>query len=123
MGSYVELNDTLQITEAQGFPADRLVLSRHLESPYSAVDFEGEVFAFVDKPGARIFHSPPCRVFLVHSIDGRWLYWGHVLIIEQTIHSETNTTSGKFVITKIYDPSHQRSMSTHEPGTGKEFVF
>lgn len=123
MGSYIELNDTLQITAAQGFPSERLVLSRHIESPYDATDFKDEVFSFFDKPGPRIFHASPLRVFLVHNTDDRWLYWGHALIIEQTIHSDTNTTSGKFVISKIYDQAHQRSMSTHEVPAGAEYVF
>ena len=30
-------------------------------------------------------------------------------------------TSGKFIITKIYPPNHQRSMSVYEVDTGKEF--
>jgi hypothetical protein len=123
VGSYVELNDTLQITTEQGFPADRLVLSQHVEAPYRASDFENEEFSFSGKPGARVFHTPPCRVFLAHNIDGRWLYWGHVSITEQTIHSDSDTTSGKFVITKIYDPAHQRAMSTLEVEPGKEFLF
>lgn len=31
--------------------------------------------------------------------------------------------SGKFVITKIYDPDHQKAMSTHEVEEGKAFIF
>lgn len=122
MGSYIELNDTLQITSEQGFPVE-LDLKKHLEKPFSAEDFKGRIFTFKDKPAMRIFHPAPTRVFLVHNIDGRWLYWGHCLITEQTIDAETKTTSGKFIITKIYSPEHQRNMSQIEVESGKEFLF
>lgn len=121
MGSRIELNDTLQLTTQQGFPAE-LLLARHLEKPFSAADFEGRTFTF-EKPGMRIYHPAPTRVFLVHNIDGKWLYWGHALILEQTIHAERGTTTGTFLITKIYDPAHQRSMSRNEVDAGKEFPF
>lgn len=122
MGSFIELNDTLQITTEQGFPAE-LDLQKHLQKPFAAEDFADRVFTFQDKPGARIFHLPPTRVFLVHNIDDKWLYWGHCLIVEQTINAEKKTTSGKFTIIKIYPPDHQRSMSQLETLKGKEYIF
>ena len=122
MGSYIEFNDTLQITTEQGFPAE-LDLQKHLQKPFKAEQFAGKVFTFKDKPGLRLFHSAPCRVFLVHNIDGKWLYWGHCLIMEQTMNAETKTTSGKFIITKIYSPSHQQIMSREEVDAGKEYLF
>ena len=120
MGSYIELNDTLQLTTEQGFPKD-LVLEKHLKKPFRAEDFKGEVFSFKDKPNMRLYHPAPIRVFLVHNIDGKWLYWGHCQVIEQTIHADSKTTSGKFIITKIYSPEHQKAMSLHEVDPGKEF--
>ncbi len=122
MGSKIEFNDTLQITSEQGFPAE-LKLEQHLKKPFQAEDFAGRVFTFHSKPGARFYHPAPGRVFLVHNIAGKWLYWGQVQIIEQTINSETNTTSGKFIITKIYTPDHQRSMSINEVDKGNEYNF
>lgn len=120
MGSYIEFNDTLQITTAQGFPPE-LTLEAHLKKPFTADDFKGRVFDFHDKPNMRVYHSPPCRVFLVHNIDDKWLYWGHCLIVEQTIHAETKTTSGRFIIIKIYPPEHQRAMSLNEVSLGHEY--
>jgi len=120
MGSYIELNDTLQITTAQGFPAE-LALEKHVKNPISADEFKGKVFTFHDKPNMRVYHTAPCRVFLVHNIDGKWLYWGHVQIVEQTIDASKKTTSGKFIITKIYTPEHQREMSIHEVDAGKSY--
>ncbi len=120
MGSYIELNDTLQLTSEQGFPKE-LVLERHLKKPFESEDFKGRVFFFKDKPNMRIFHPAPVRCFLVHNINGKWLYWGHCHVIEQTIHADSKTTSGKFIITKIYTPDHQKSMSTYEVEKGKEF--
>jgi hypothetical protein len=120
MGSHIELNDTLQLTTEQGFPKE-LSLENHLKKPFTADDFKNKVFSFKDKPDVRIFHPAPTRCFLVHNISGKWLYWGHCEIIEQTINADTKTTSGKFVITKIYTPEHQKSMSMHETPSGKNF--
>ncbi len=120
MGSFIELNDTLQITTEQGFPSE-LDLQKHLERPFTADDFRGRVFEFGGKPNMRVFHPAPTRVFLVHNIGDKWLYWGHCHIVEQTIHADTKTTSGKFTITKIYTPEHQHSMSIYEAREGSEF--
>ena len=122
MGSFIELNDTLQITTEQGFPVE-LDLEKHLKNPITLEQFKDKIFSFQNKPGIRLFHSAPNRVFLVHNIDGRWLYWGHCLIIEQTINSETKTTSGKFIITKIYNSEHQKFMSQEEVDPGKEYLL
>lgn len=122
MGSYIEFNDTLQITTEQGFPKE-LDLKKHLEKPFTADEFKDKVFAFKNKQNMRVFHPAPTRCFLVHNIDGKWLYWGHCLILEQTIDATTKTTSGKFIITKIYPPEHQKSMCKHEVEQGKEFLF
>jgi hypothetical protein len=119
MGSFIEFNDTLQLTTEQGFPKE-LVLEKHIKKPFTAAEFKGKVFSF-DKPGIRLFHPAPIRVFLVHNINGKWLYWGHCQITEQTIHSAAKTTSGRFIITKIYTHEHQKSMSTYEVDSGKEF--
>lgn len=119
MGSHIEFNDTLQLTTEQGFPSE-LYLEQHLKKPFTADDFKGELLSF-EKPDVRIFHPAPVRCFLVHNIKGKWLYWGHCQVIEQTIHTDSKTTSGKFVITKIYTPEHQKSMSKYEVDVGKEF--
>ena len=60
MGSYVEINDTLQITREQGFPKE-LSLEQHLKNPYIAEQFEGKVFEFKDKPSIRNYQMPPVR--------------------------------------------------------------
>lgn len=120
MGSFIELNDTLQITTEQGFPKE-LDLKRHQRKPFKAKDFAGRVFEFQNKKDMRIYHPAPVRVFLVHNIDGKWLYWGHAHIIEQTIHADTKTTSGKFKIVKIYDPEYQKQISRNEVDKGKEY--
>ena len=93
MGSFIELNDTLQITTEQGFPKE-LTLEHHLQKPFIAEGFAGRVFDF-NKPDLRLFHPAPTRVFLVHNIDGKWLYWGHALILEQTIHPKKKKKNKK----------------------------
>jgi len=121
MGSQIELNDTLQITTEQGFPEVILNIDEHKENPVTIDQVEGKVFEFKDKPGARIYQIPPTRCFLVHNISGKWLYWGKILMLEQTINSETNTTSGKFKIIEIYDPEYQEQITRHECPEGKSF--
>lgn len=119
MGSVIEFNDSLQLTTEQGFPAD-LQLARHLKKPFTAEQFSDRVFEF-QKPNMRLFHPAPTRVFLVHNINGTWLYWGHCHILEQTIHAKTKMTTGKFVITEIYDPVHQRAMTERETRPGENY--
>lgn len=120
MGSLVEFNDTLQITTEQGFPLE-LDLAKHTEKPFTAQDFAGRIFEFKDKPKPRIYHPSPTRIFLVQNINDKWIYWGHCVILEQTIHSETGTTSGKFKILKIYSPEHQRLMTQNESPDGLSY--
>ncbi|MEK6887690.1 MAG: hypothetical protein AABX14_01965 [Candidatus Aenigmatarchaeota archaeon] len=119
MGSFIEFNDTLQLTTEQGFPKE-LKLEKHIKKPFTIKDFESRVFEF-DKPNMRLYHPAPIRVFLVHNINGKWLYWGHSHIIEQTIHSDTKTTTGKFKIVKIYDPKYQEQVSRNETKKGCEY--
>jgi hypothetical protein len=57
----------------------------------------------------------------VHNIGGKWLYWGHVHMVEQTIHADTKTTTGKFKIFKIYDPKYQMEISRNEVDKDKEY--
>ncbi len=101
MGSYIEINDTLQITKEQGFPSE-LIISKHEENPFMAEDFKDRVFEFCDKPAIRIFQAPPVRVFLVENVDGKWIYWGLVHILEVKHNLENKTTSGKFKIIDIF---------------------
>lgn len=105
MGSIVEINDTLQLTSEQGFP-NELNLERHLEQPISAQQFQGRTFSFFGKKGARLYKSPPVRNFLVENRAGKWIYWGLVLVTEETLRS--GETSGKFEITYIYTPEEMR---------------
>ncbi|MCL5410579.1 MAG: hypothetical protein M1324_01845 [Patescibacteria group bacterium] len=103
MGSFFEINDTLQITEEQGFPSE-LNYEKHTQKLLSAEDFKGKIFQFKNKPNIRIYQMPPVRVFLVQNIDGKWLYWGLVHILEIVHDYKNKTTSGKFEIVHIYKP-------------------
>lgn len=103
MGSFVEINDTLQITREQGFPAE-LILEQHKQSPFSADQFKGKIFSFKDKKDIRCYQQPPVRCFLVENNNGEWVYWGQVFI--QSISHDYNkkTTSGTYKIVRIYKP-------------------
>ena len=116
MGSFVELNDTLQITTKQGFPADVLDLKKHQEKPIALDEVKDRVFEFHDKPNARIYHLAPTRVFLVHNINDKWIYWGTIVMLEQTIKwdGKEHKTSGKFRIIKIYDPEYQKQVTKND---------
>ena len=107
MGSNIEINDTLQITREQGFPAE-LDLEHHLRSPYKAEDFRDKIFEFRNKPGIRAYHVPPVRNFLVENKDGKWIYWGLVHILEITHDYINKTTGGMFKILYIYTPDEMK---------------
>lgn len=107
MGSYFEINDTLQITKAQGFPAE-LKYEDHQKNPYKSEDFNDKVFEFKDKNDIRIYQMPPVRVFLVENIAGKWLYWGLAHIIEITHDYQNKKTSGKFKIEYINSPEEMK---------------
>ncbi|MDD5147901.1 MAG: hypothetical protein PHH08_00380 [Candidatus ainarchaeum sp.] len=123
MGSFVELNDTLQITTEQGFPASTLDLQKHQKKPISLDSVKDKVFEFHDKESARIFHLAPTRVFLVHNIGGKWLYWGKAIMLEQTIKwdGKNHKTSGKYKIIQIYSPDYQIQITKNETNPGKSY--
>lgn len=107
MGSFIEINDTLRISKTQGFPSS-LNIVKHLKNPYTTEQFADKVFEFKNKPKIRVYQIPPVRNFLVEDIDGKWLYWGLVHILE--IHHDyiANTTSGKFKIIHINAPDEMK---------------
>jgi len=108
MGSYIEINDTLQITSAQGFPKE-LNIKKHLKNPYKLKEFKNRVFTFTNKANIRIFHSPPVRVFFAQNINDVWLYWGLVEIQELKLDMVKKTTSGKYKIVKIFTPKEMKN--------------
>lgn len=107
MGSFIEINDTLQLTKEQGFPQE-LILEEHLKKPYVTKDFAGKVFEFKDKPGVRLYKLPPVRNFLVENKNGKWIYWGLVHILEVKNDYVNQTTSGKFKIIYINTPEEMK---------------
>jgi|SRR3989338_8265380 len=124
MGSLIEFNDTLQITKKQGFPERILNLDKHKKKSIKLKDVKDKIFEFHDKPGARIYHLPPTRCFLVHNVKGKWLYWGKIVILEQTIKQGSKgnqTTSGKYRIIKIYDPNYQKQITRNESPKGASY--
>lgn len=127
MGSFIEFNDTLQLTTEQGFP-EELTLEKHVKKPFTAKDFEGKVFTFT-KDGARVYHPAPTRVFLAHNLNGKWLFWGWAMVIEQTLHAGMDEnkktreayTTGTFIITNVYDPDYQREFTKRESKKGASY--
>ncbi len=107
MGSFIEVNDTLRITKAQGFPVE-LNLTHHLEKPYTLQEVQGKIFTFTSKPKIRLYQQPPVRNFLVEDIDGKWVYWGkcHILTIQHDYVKQE--TSGTFKIISINTPEEMK---------------
>ncbi len=132
MGSILEINDSLQITTEQGFPSDLFNLERHRRDPITMDEVKGRVFEFTGKERPRFFHLDPVRVYWFHNINNCWLAWGHIVMLEQTIHpnptppepepgqainvSDPNhwVTSGKYEVLKIYDPEYQEQFTRHD---------
>ncbi|MDA2922337.1 hypothetical protein MYX07_03665 [Patescibacteria group bacterium AH-259-L07] len=107
MGSFIEINDTLQISKEQGFP-EEFDYDKHKVKPLTANDFKDKIFEFKDKPKVRIYKLPPVRNFLVQNIDGKWLYWGLIHVLEVHHDNIKQTTSGKFKIIYIYTPEEMK---------------
>lgn len=107
MGSFVEINDTLQLTKEQGFPKE-LDLETHLQSPITLENVKEKIFSFKNKKDIRIYKSPPVRNFLVENRDGKWIYWGHVQIIEIKHDYVKKTTGGKFMVTVLFSPEDMK---------------
>ena len=122
MGSYFEINDTLQITTEQGFPKE-LKLTKHLRISFKACDFKKRIFEFRNKPNLRLFHAPPVRVFFAHNIKGKWLYWGQIEITELKLDYLKQTTSGKYRIVKIFSPEEMKQAESTIHGTSEETKY
>ncbi len=108
MGTRVILNDTLKITAEQWFPTDQLNYEVHKNTPYKAEDFEGKIFEFHDKEELRSYQAPPVRNFLVEYVNGKWLYWGLIHILEIKLDFVNKTTSGKYKIIYINTPEEMK---------------
>lgn len=92
------MNDTLQLTAAQGFPA-KLELNKEY---------------LFEKDKRRLYRLPPARVFLAHNQDGKWDYRGEALITELTILPLESKTIGKFKVVKLYSDEHRKVWNEHQ---------
>jgi hypothetical protein len=111
MGSMIEINDTLQISKVQGFPA-KLDINRHLKTPFSLADVADKEYAFKNKPAIRVYQQPPVRNFLVENINDKWIYWGKCLVLEVHHDYTKQITSGIFKIIALNSPEEMRKAFT-----------
>ena len=131
MGSYIEINDTLQITTEQGFPAKIFNREAHMDVPVTLEDVEKELFEFRNKPRARIYQSDPVRVYFVHNINGKWLFWGRIFIQSQTIEKMITdgkwegewVTHGTYRIIDVYDPEYQEIFTRREAPLDRNYFI
>lgn len=107
MGSLIEINDTLQITKEQGFPAE-LKIEEHLKTPYQLKDFKDKIFEFKGKDKIRVYKAPPVRNFLVENINGKWIYWGLCHILQVTHDYANQSSAGKFKIIYLNTPEEMK---------------
>ncbi len=107
MGNFIEINDTLQISKEQGFP-EELDYEQHKIKLFQSSDFEDKIFEFKNKQRVRIYKLPPVRNFLVQNINGKWLYWGLIHVLEVVHDNIKQTTSGKFKMIYIYSPEEMK---------------
>jgi hypothetical protein len=133
MGSYIEINDTLQLTTEQGFPADLLNLEGHRKKPVTLAAVKDSIFEFKSKLAARMFQLDPVRVYYVHNINDKWLFWGRVFIqslkIEKKLQPDGSwkegdwMTSGTYRIVDIYDPVYQETFTRHEAPPDRNYFL
>jgi hypothetical protein len=124
MGSMIEINDTLQLTTEQGFPADLLDVERHRANPITLDDIGDRIFSFAAKPNARMFQLDPVRVYYVHNIDGKWLVWGHAMIQTETVRKDDAgqwVTDGTYRISQLYAPDYQELFTRNECPPGLSY--
>lgn len=131
MGSFIEVNDTLQINEEQGFPIEILDLKKHQQNPIKLEEVKDLLFSFQNKPRPRLFHLEPVRVFLVQNIKGKWLAWGKIQIQSQEITKKLDDqgnwikgewlTSGTYKITEVYEPEYQKIFTIRESIPGRSY--
>jgi hypothetical protein len=62
MGSFIEINDTLQISKEQGFP-NELEINKHLESPYTLGGGKRQNFQILQQIWYQILSSAACQSF------------------------------------------------------------
>ena len=115
------MNDTLQITKEQGFPKE-LNLKKYLEKPCTAEQFKDMICELKNTPNIRNYHMPPVRNFLVENIDGKWLYWGQIHMLEVKHDYINKTTSGKYKIIYI-NKSEEMEMAHNLIDRNKETFF
>ena len=86
-------------------------------------DVEDKIFAFHDKPNPRIYQLDPVRVYLVHNIDGKWLFWGRIFIqsLEITLKGGKWMTGGKYNVVDVYDPYNQEVFTRREAPPGSNY--
>jgi hypothetical protein len=131
MGCFYEINDTLLLTKAQGFPSHILNYKRHLKKPVTLKDVKNQIFHFKGRTAPRAFQLDPVRVFFIERTpDDKWLVWGKVLIESLTIEHKPKSkpdpenpiafipgnweTSGTYKIIEVYDPEYQRMFTINE---------
>lgn len=132
MGCFYEINDTLLLTQEQGFPSKILNIERHRENPITLDEVKDKIFHFASKPAARAYQLDPVRVFLFErTANDKWLGWGKVFIQSITIERKKDlpptdpsgpikfdagdwVTSGTFRIIEIYDPKYQKIFTLNE---------
>ena len=82
-------------------------------------------------PQPEFFQLDPVRVYYVHNIDGKWLFWGRVFIQSETIYKNVDAkggwkegdwlTSGTYKIIDIYDPKYQKAFTLHEAPADRNY--
>ena len=100
MGSFIEINDTLQVSLEQWFPKI-LDIETHKGKTFKVEYFKDKTFDFKDKKWIRIYKIPPVRNFLVQNLDWKWIYWWLCHIIEVKHDYVNNITSWRFNVTYI----------------------
>jgi hypothetical protein len=113
-----EINDTLNLTCEHGFPSDLKFRDNLRDHAKVLRNFIGKEYGFF-RPGLRLFHDRDTRSWLVHNINGKWLYWGHARVLEQRLVN--GNTEGVYSIAKIYDPISQLITTLNEAPEGKSY--
>lgn len=124
----LEFHDCLTLNIRNGFPRKTLNWFNYLRTPVDASSVVGRKFDFDNLERPRVYPPSPKSIPWCQEIHGRWLPWGFVEIIHQSIskkcddHREYWSTSGIYRIVELFSPNEIRLASQRELPPGLSFL-
>lgn len=105
MGSRIELNGVLKLTDMAGMP----------QTPKLGVKYAFKL------AGERLFLFSPILIELAREINGNWIIIGQARVIQQTLDTESHETSGIFIIDRLFPDKISKEITYYMSPEGKSY--